>query len=85
MCALLTLTPDVARAEIAVGVNGIVAGAEFSGPFRLQRFVSDGSRLLAPGMLTVRYSSTGRPSTTISFSPARRRSSSSSGGIAGTS
>lgn len=51
MFALLTLTPDVARAEIAVGVNGIVAGAEFSGTFRLQRFVSDGSRLLAQGML----------------------------------
>jgi hypothetical protein len=50
--ALVALKPAKVIAEIAAGVNGIAAGAEFSGTFTLQRFVSDEGRLLALGMLT---------------------------------
>jgi hypothetical protein len=51
-CVLTTLEPAKAGAEIAAGVNGVAAAAEFSGTFTLQRFVSDAGRFVALGMLT---------------------------------
>ena len=51
-CVLVTLTPAQADADIAASVDGMAAGAEFSGTFTLQRFVNDAGRLVAQGMLT---------------------------------
>ena len=49
---LVALKPSPLGAEIAAGVNGVAAGAEFSGTFTLQRFVDEAGRLLAVGVLT---------------------------------
>lgn len=52
MCVVITLSAAPVGAEIAVGVNGVAAGGDFAGTFRLQRFVGDTGRLLALGVLT---------------------------------
>jgi hypothetical protein len=51
-CLVVTLTPTQAGGDIAASVDGVAAGAEFTGTFTLQRFVSDAGRLVAQGMLT---------------------------------
>lgn len=40
-----------AEAQIAASVNGVIAAQDVTGTFTLQRFVSDGDRLVAVGML----------------------------------
>jgi len=70
VCACLgtTIGLSCAEAQIAASVNGVMAAQDVTGTFTVQRFISDGDRLMAVGLLgdvAAAPSSPARPKQTL--------------------